>query len=138
MPEGGTMLYALALIALIVLVVWQGKRAQRLLFEEKKVLYKRPIWNILNRQPEPLMCLQINRELEKILSLPKISDSELYNILDEMVREGILVVTIHERAVRELTAKVRKYAIAPGSDPPKPPREDPEDAHGFDLTPKHT
>lgn len=134
------MLYALALIALIVLIIWQGKRAQRLLFEEKKVLFKRPIWNVLNRQPEPLLCLQINRELEKIRSLPRISDSELYDILDEMVAERTLILIVSERTTGAppLRLRAKRYANAPGSDPPEPPREDSEDAHDFDLTPKHT
>ena len=127
----------LLVILVIVFVVWNEKRLQRQRYFAKKNTYKRPIWNVLNRQPEPFLCAQINRQLRQIKSLPEIADAELYPILDEMVREGLLVATEHERMIGESHITVTKYAVAPGSDPPQPPREDPKEENSKELNPIH-
>ena len=128
----------LLVILVIVVALWFGGRAQRRQFHAKKNNYKRPVWNVLNRQPEPYLCLEINRQLRKIRSLPEISDFELYFILAEMVGEGTLVESKHERIINGKPIRVTKYSVAPGSDPPQPPREDPEEENGKELTPIHT
>ena len=94
---------------------------------------------MLNRQPEPFTCRQINRELEKIKSLREIADFELYAILGEMVDEGTLVMSVHERSIGDPRIKVgvKKYAVTPGCEPPEPTREEPEEEPIKNRTPQH-
>ena len=86
------------------------------------------------------MCAQINLELDKIRSLPEIADVELYLILSEMVREGTLVASVHKCRIGDppVYVNVTKFLNAPGSEPPTPPRDDPEDSREEKLTPAHT
>lgn len=115
-------------VAALALLIMQGRASQRKNFLAKKAVYKRPIWNVLNRQSEPFSCAQINHELAKIKALSEIADVELMLILGEMVSENILRSVVVEKVIGDPPIKIQvtKYSVTHGSEPPAPPREDPE------------
>jgi hypothetical protein len=116
-----------SILAAIVLLVMIGRHSSRRKFAKEKNPYKRPIWNVLARSPDPLSCPQINMRLERLEKLVPISDSELYDILDEMVVEGTLERVDQPVEAAGAVMRSTRYRVKDGSSPPPPPSEESEE-----------